>query len=146
MTVTLNRREFTAVLSGIVIAFAMPGAAEAAEAQGARMPAMLAANKRLDAWLRVDPVGTVSVYTGRVELGQGNTTALAQIVAEELDIGFERIRMIPVDTNRSPNEGVTAGSNSIEAGGAALRSAAAEARVLLVQLAAQKLNVPAEQL
>ena len=94
---------------------------------------MLAANRRLDAWLRIDPVGTVTVYTGRVELGQGNLTALAQIVAEELDIAFERVRMIPVDTMRSPNEGTTAGSNSIEAGGAALRAAAAEARAIRAQ-------------
>jgi CO/xanthine dehydrogenase Mo-binding subunit len=142
----LTRREFATALGGIVIAFSMaPRVAEAAE-QGPRLPGMLAANKRLDSWLRVDPVGTVTVFSGRVELGQGNTTALAQIAAEELDIAFMRVRMIPVDTSRSPNEGVTAGSNSIEAGGAALRAAAAEARVLLVQLAAQKLNAPADQL
>jgi CO/xanthine dehydrogenase Mo-binding subunit len=107
---------------------------------------MLAANRRLDAWLRVDPVGTVTVYTGRVELGQGNVTALAQIAAEELEIAFERIRMIAVDTNRSPNEGVTAGSNSIEAGGAALRAAAAEARALLRAKAAEKLQVAESEL
>src|SRR5258707_5237626 len=111
-----------------------------------RLPGMLAANPRLDAWLRVDPVGTVTIFTGRVELGQGATTALAQIAAEELDVTMARVRMIPVDTSHSPNEGVTAGSNSIEAGGAALRSAAAEARVILIQHASQHLGVPADQL
>jgi nicotinate dehydrogenase subunit B len=136
----LNRREFAAG-AGLLIAFSMgPQFARGAE-ERSRLPGMLAANKRLDAWLRVDPVGTVTVFTGRVELGQGNTTALAQIAAEELDIGFERIRMIAVDTKRSPNEGVTAGSNSIEAGGAALRAAAAEARVLLRAKAAETLGV-----
>ena len=145
-TSELTRREFTSALGGIVIAFSMAPRLEAAEQGAPRLPGMLAANKRLDSWLRIDPVGTVTVFSGRVELGQGNTTALAQIAAEELDIAFMRIRMIPVDTSRSPNEGVTAGSNSIEAGGAALRAAAAEARVLLVQLAAQKLDVPAEAL
>jgi nicotinate dehydrogenase subunit B len=142
----LNRREFATALAGIVIAFAMPVEAEAAAEGAGRIPAMLAANKRLDAWLRIDPTGTVSVYTGRVELGQGNTTALGQIVAEELEIGFERIRMIPVDTNRSPNEGTTAGSNSMEAGGAALRAAAAEARALLRELAAKKLGIAESEL
>src|SRR6185437_6439050 len=110
------------------------------------LPAMLKTNPRLDSWLRVDPVGTVSVFTGRVELGQGATTALAQIAAEELDVGIVRIRMMPVDTSRSPNEGVTAGSNSIQAGGAALRSAAAEARAILVGRAAQRLGVASDQL
>jgi CO/xanthine dehydrogenase Mo-binding subunit len=143
----LTRREFAQALGGIVIAFSMrPRLAESAEQGPARLPGMLAANKRLDSWLRIDPAGTVTVFSGRVELGQGNSTALAQIAAEELDIAFMRVRMIPVDTSRSPDEGVTAGSNSIEAGGAALRAAAAEARSLLAQLAAQKLGVPVEQL
>ena len=142
----LTRRQFGTALTGLVIAFSMaPRMASAAEGT-ARLPRMLAENKRLDSWLRVDPVGTVTVFTGRVELGQGATTALAQIAAEELDIGFMRVRMIPVDTSRSPNEGVTAGSNSIEAGGAALRSAAAEARSILLERASQHLSVPADQL
>jgi nicotinate dehydrogenase subunit B len=146
MNKALTRREFGAALGGFVIAFSM-GPRLAAAAEGApRLPGTLAANKRLDSWLRVDPVGTVTVFTGRVELGQGATTALAQIAAEELDIVFVRIRMIAVDTAQSPNEGVTAGSNSIEVGGAALRSAAAEARTILVQLASQHLNVPASEL
>jgi CO/xanthine dehydrogenase Mo-binding subunit len=104
-TIHLTRRAFGASLGGLVITFSMmPRIADAAEA-GGRIPAMLAANKRLDGWLRVDGLGQVSVYTGRVELGQGNTTALGQIVAEELDVNFLRIRMIPVDTTMSPNEG-----------------------------------------
>ncbi|HXJ01082.1 MAG TPA: molybdopterin cofactor-binding domain-containing protein [Micropepsaceae bacterium] len=142
----LTRRQFGAALGGLVIAFSMaPRLSEAAES-AARLPGTLEANRRLDAWLRVDEGGTVTVFTGRVELGQGATTALAQIVAEEMDIAFIRIRMIPVDTLRSPNEGVTAGSNSIEVGGAALRSAAAEARAILIDLASQRLGVAPGQL
>jgi len=113
---------------------------------GAAAPGTLAANRRLDSWLRIDPLGTVTVYSGRVELGQGNVTALAQIVAEELDIALERVRMIPADTTRSPNEGVTAGSNSIEAGGAALRAAAAEARSIVLAKAAEHLSAPPDKL
>src|SRR5207237_3087922 len=94
----LSRRDFATGLSGIVIAFAMWPSAGVAQPAGQRLPGALDANRRVDAWLRVDPTGTVTVYTGRVELGQGNTTALGQIAAEELDIGFERIRMIAVDT------------------------------------------------
>jgi CO/xanthine dehydrogenase Mo-binding subunit len=142
---TMNRREFGQAMSGLVIAFSMaPALARAAE--NARLPGTLAANKRLDSWLHIDPQGIVSVHTGRVELGQGNTTALGQIVAEELDIGFNRIDMIAVDTKSSPNEGVTAGSNSIEAGGAALRAAAAEARAILLAAAAEKLSAMPDKL
>ena len=100
----MSRREFGASLAGILVAFSMAPTLSLAAETGRGLPAMLATNRRLDAWLRIDPVGTVTVYTGRVELGQGNTTALAQIVADELDITLERVRMIPVDTMRSPNE------------------------------------------
>jgi CO/xanthine dehydrogenase Mo-binding subunit len=142
----MNRREFGASLAGVVIAFSMAPAVSLAAEGGRGMPAMLANNRRLDAWLRIDPVGTVTVYTGRVELGQGNTTALAQIVADELDVTLERVRMIPVDTMRSPNEGTTAGSNSIEAGGAALRAASAEARAIVLKRAGERLSAPADTL
>jgi CO/xanthine dehydrogenase Mo-binding subunit len=142
----LSRREFGAGLAGILVAFSMTPALSLAAETVRGLPAMLTANRRLDAWLRIDPLGTVTVYTGRVELGQGNITALAQIVAEELDIAFERVRMIPVDTMRSPNEGTTAGSNSIEAGGAALRMAAAEARAIVLKRAGERLMAPADSL
>src|SRR5712672_717576 len=142
----LTRREFGGALSGLVIAFSMAPRASAGAESAPRLPGTLEQNRRLDSWLRIDPAGTVTIFTGRVELGQGATTALAQIAAEELDVTMMRVRMIPVDTNHSPNEGVTAGSNSIEAGGAALRSGAAEARAILIQHASQRLGVPADQL
>jgi nicotinate dehydrogenase subunit B len=82
------------------------------------------------------------VFTGKVELGQGAITALAQITAEELDVKFERIRMRPTDTAHSPNESYTAGSASVEVGGAALRYAAADARASLLEMAAAKMRVP----
>jgi nicotinate dehydrogenase subunit B len=141
-TQDITRRQFTGALGGLVIGFSMAPRLTLAAENAARLPAMLAANPHLDGWLRIDPTGTVSVFTGRVELGQGATTALGQIVAEELDVDMRRIRMIPVDTSRSPNEGATAGSNSMEAGGAALRAAAAQARAILVERAAQRLGAP----
>jgi CO/xanthine dehydrogenase Mo-binding subunit len=111
-----------------------------------KRPADLQNNKRLDSWLRINPDGTVDVFTGKVELGQGNTTALAQITAEELDVAFERIRMGSADTSHSPDESYTAGSASIEAGGSALRYAAADARATLLEMAAAKLCVPIDGL
>lgn len=111
-----------------------------------KLPGNLNANRRLDRWLRVNRDGTVTVFPGKVEIGQGILTALAQIVAEELDVALERVRLAPADTSYSPDEGVTSGSQSITDGGIALRYAAAEARFLLLQRAAARLGVSLEQL
>ncbi|HSC94658.1 MAG TPA: molybdopterin cofactor-binding domain-containing protein [Burkholderiales bacterium] len=111
-----------------------------------KLPGSLNANRRLDRWLRVNRDGTVTVFPGKVEIGQGILTALAQIVAEELDVALERIRLAPTDTTYSPDEGMTSGSQSITDGGTALRYASAEARDLLLQRAAAKLGVSLERL
>lgn len=105
------------------------------------LPPSLRANPRLDTWLRVDRSGIVEVRSGKVELGQGVLTALAQIVAEELDIDVGRIRMVAADTTRSPNEGYTAASVSVQQSGAALRAASAEARGIYLDRAATCLGV-----
>ena len=110
------------------------------------LPGSLDSNRRLDRWLRINRNETVTVYPGKVEIGQGILTALTQIVAEELDVSLERIRLAPTDTSYSPDEGVTSGSRSIQEGGNALRHAAAEARELLLDRAAAKLGVSLEQL
>ena len=111
-----------------------------------KLPGSLQNNRRLDRWLTVNADGTVTVHTGKVEIGQGILTALTQIVAEELDVAIGRIRLVTADTAHSPDEGVTSGSRSIEEGGIALRHAAAEARDLFVQEAARRLGVSLEQL
>ena len=100
----------------------------------------------LDAWLRINADGSATIFTGKVELGQGILTALAQIAAEELDLPLARITMISGDTAQTPDEGQTAGSQSIEYGGTAIRLACAEARALLVGQAAKRLGQPAESL
>jgi nicotinate dehydrogenase subunit B len=141
-----SRRDFGRAAAGLVFFFAMKPSALNAQPDNAQIPVDLQANKRLDAWLRIDPDGAVEVFTGKVELGQGNTTALAQIAADELDVAFERIRMLPADTAHSPNEAYTAGSASIEASGSALRYAAADARASLLETAAAKLDVPVDRL
>jgi CO/xanthine dehydrogenase Mo-binding subunit len=100
----------------------------------------------LDAWLRIDADGSVTIFAGKVELGQGILTALAQIAAEELNLPLARVAMISGDTGRTPDEGYTSGSQSIEYGGTAIRLACAQARAMLLAAAAGKLNVSAEQL
>ena len=97
-------------------------------------------NKLIDSWIRLDAEGYLTVLSGKQELGQGIKTALIQIAAEELDIHPDRCRIINSDTGQTANEGFTAGSNSVEGSGKAIRNAAAEARLYLLKLAAQKWN------
>jgi len=111
-----------------------------------RLPGGLHFNRRLSQWLRFLPDGTIDVRSGKVEIGQGITTALAQIAAEELDVRIERIRMATASTAGSPDEGVTSGSLSIQESGTALRYACAEARAIYLEAAAKRLGVAAESL
>ena len=106
-----------------------------------RLPGNLEINRRLAQWLRIRPDGIVEVSPGKVEIGQGIHTALAQIVADELDIDLARVRCVRPSTAGSPNEGVTSGSLSIQDSGGALRQAAAEARAIYLGVAAQRLGV-----
>ena len=108
----------------------------------AALPPSLAANPRLGDWLRVLPGGVVEVRSGKVELGQGVLTALAQVAAEELDVDVARVRMIAAVTGISPDEGTTAGSLSIQHSGAALRVACAEARAIYLGVAAGRWEMP----
>jgi len=94
------------------------------------LPNVLADNPQLDRWLNFATPDRIELATGRVELGQGVLTAMTQIAAEELDVRFERITIRSGDTDRTPNEGYTAGSQSMQAGGIALRTACAETRAV----------------
>src|SRR6267378_2716189 len=100
------------------------------------VPPLLAANPRLDRWVGFPAPGRVTVSTGRVEIGQGVLTAMLQIAAEELDVAPERILLQTGDTDLTPNEGYTAGSQSIQFGGVAMRLACAEVRGLFLDHAA----------
>jgi len=93
-----------------------------------------------NAYLRIGEDGRVTCYTGKIEMGQGIVTALAQILAEELEVPFDSVDMVMGDTRLCPWDGGTNGSRSIKYFGPALRSAGAEAREVLIQLAAEKLQ------
>ena len=97
---------------------------------------------RLDRWLRVSREGHVTLSPGKVEIGQGILTVLAQICADELDIGVDRVRLVPADTALSPNEGVTSGSLSVSDCGMSVRQVAAEARALFLAEAARQFSRP----
>ncbi len=145
--VALSRRQLGQGAGALVLGFSLlPRALAQAPAQPPRLPGSLNDARRLDAWLRINADGTVAVFTGKCELGQGIRTALAQIVAEELDVSLGRLDVVTADTAHTPDEGYTSGSQSIEYSGAALRAVAAEARQILLGLAAAKLGTPAERL
>ena len=108
----------------------------------------LAGPSQIDDWIRFNEDRSVTIFSGKVELGQGISTALAQIAADELDIAFERVRVVNADTARTPDEGGTTGSRSLETSGVAIRRAAAEARHHLLSLAYEQLDslTPAQDL
>src|SRR3954451_5152344 len=153
MTVSVNRRDFAKGLGGIVLAFTLDPALAQQQQQPQPqpqrqqpLPGSLNGNRMLDAWIRINADGTATVFTGKVELGQGIVTALDQIAAEELDLPLARATMIQGDTGRTPNEGVTSGSQSIENSGTALRLAAAEVVQIMRELAAPRLDAHAGEL
>jgi CO/xanthine dehydrogenase Mo-binding subunit len=102
--------------------------------------------KQVDTWLAIHADNTTTVYIGFAELGQGASTALLQIAAEELDVDMSQIKTVRLDTNVTPNQGGTYSSAAIARGGPQLRAAAAEARQALLALAAKKLDAPADRL
>src|SRR5205807_2028668 len=97
----LTRRDFTAALGGIVLSFSLVPKVVFGQ-DPARLPGSLQTNRTLDAWLRINADGGVTVFTGKVELGQGIVTALAQIAAEELEVPLARVTMISGDTGQVP--------------------------------------------
>jgi nicotinate dehydrogenase subunit B len=105
------------------------------------LPASLTRNPELDRWVRVLDGGRIRIVSGKVELGQGILTALIAIAADELDVAPSRIELAATITGQAPNEMLTAGSRSIEDSGAALRQACAQARLVMLEKAAQRLGV-----
>src|SRR5258708_2766884 len=110
------------------------------------LPGPLADNPSLDRWVAFQADGSVMISAGRVEIGQGVLTAMAQIAADERDVAPESIRVRSGDTDLTPNEGYTAGSQSIQFGGIALRQACAEVRALFLDAAARALGCAASEL
>src|SRR5260370_37520466 len=106
-----------------------------------RLPVSLAANPVLSSWVRSSSEGHVTVSPGKVEIGQGIVTALAQIAADELDVDIGRVQMVRASTVGSPNEGVTSGSLSVQQSGRAIRYACAEIRQIFLDAAADRLGV-----
>jgi nicotinate dehydrogenase subunit B len=142
-----SRRAFLAG-GGLVVSFSLlPHSVSAQAPQPGRpkLPGSLDKTPMLDAWIRIDADGTITVFTGKAELGQGIKTALLQIAGEELIVAPEAIHLVTADTALTPDEGYTAGSHSMQDSGTAIRHAAAQTRALLIGAAAARWQRPAER-
>ena len=139
--VQLSRLSRRAVLKGgaLTVAFALTGVPTRTSRKAAAATRLLDP-KEVDAFLAVNADGTVTVFCGKVDLGQGLRIAIPQIAAEELGIGFDKISYVEGDTALTPDQGRTSGSNGIQRGGMQIRQAAATARKALIELAAKRLN------
>ena len=146
----LDRRTFLGAAGGLLVSVARRPAHAAeqggAPAPAAPLPGSLKETPLLDAWVHIAPDGHVTVFTGKAELGQGIATALLQIAAEQLSLLPAEINLVTADTARTPNEGFTAGSHSMQDSGTAIMHAAAQVRALLTQAAATEWSLPPEQL
>ncbi len=139
------RRDFLkgagALIVGFSIAKTIGGSATAMEIGPYGPP-----EDQVDSWIAIGEDGHATLFTGCCELGTGSSTGLMQVMAEELDVPFERVRLFGPDTNRTPDQFVSSGSRTISAHSRPIRQAAAEARAALVEMAAKHLTVPVEQL
>src|SRR5258708_39834394 len=109
----LSRRHVTQSCGVVLATFALPSPSVFGQVP-ANVPFSLRNNRKLEGWFRLEADGTVTVFTGKAELGQGILTALAQIAAEELDVGLDKIRMVSADTSLGPDEQYTFASQSVE--------------------------------
>jgi CO/xanthine dehydrogenase Mo-binding subunit len=142
----VHRRRFLQGLGSLTLSFAVPFDVALAQAAAPKRAGDLKTSPRLSAWLRINADGTVTLMVGKVELGQGILTAVTQICADELDVALERVRIVSGDTALVPNEGTTAGSQSMPGCAPAVQQASAEVRRILLDLAAAKLASPATTL
>jgi nicotinate dehydrogenase subunit B len=145
-----SRRAMLKAGGALVVSIGMPIGLDTvldigqAFAQGATRPPLMP--DQLSSYIAVNADGTVSAFFGKMDMGQGLFVAIGQIVAEELDVAFKAVTVIMGDTATSVNQGGASGSTGIQRGGVQMRMAAAEARRVLVEMAAEKLKLPAADL
>lgn len=140
----MKRRSFVKLLGGGIFIFFQPWPVFDLLSMPAEQARSL--TKDYNAFLQIAEDGTVSCFTGKIEMGQGAITSLAQLMADELNVPFERVKMVMGDTDLCPYDAGTWGSQTTQTFGPAMRAAAAEARSIMVDLAAGQLGVPASQL
>src|SRR5215813_12691658 len=144
MNIIPSRRDMLKGGGALVVSFSLVPLGDAhAQGAAAAKPVVLT---EVDSFLAIDARGTVTVYSGKVDLGTGTDTALRQIAAEELDVALGKVNLITGDTTLTPDQGKTWGSLTIQVGGVQIRNAAATARGALLDEAAKRLNAKMEDL
>lgn len=136
---TVSRRSLLQGSGALVVAFSLGGPARSQGGTGRGKPNELT---KVDSFLSIDAKGDVTLFTGKVDLGTGVRTAMAQIAADELDIPMARVTVVQGDTDLTPDQGPTYSSLSIQKGGLEVRRAAATARARLLAVAGERLGVP----
>jgi nicotinate dehydrogenase subunit B len=135
---SFSRRALLKSGGALIVSFSLPGVARAAAARGdAAGPPDPSA---IDSWIAIHADNTATIYFGKIEMGQGNTTGMLQIAGEELGLDISQMTPVRGDTNVTPDQGATSSSTSIEYGGPEVRAAAAAARHTMFLLAAKKLS------
>jgi CO/xanthine dehydrogenase Mo-binding subunit len=146
----LDRRRVLAGGGALIVSFSLGNAFAQNQSPAAPPPPSLPGSLKgapfLDSWIRIDADGSITVFTGKAELGQGVKTALQQIAAEQLDVAFESLKLLTADTSLTANEGYTSGSQSMQNSGTAILNAAAQVRAILMAVAARRLDQPEENL
>ena len=140
----MKRRSFVKLLGGGIFIFFQPW--DIFNLSDLALPQGRSLTKDYNAFLQIAEDGTVSCFTGKIEMGQGAITSLPQMMADELNVPLEKVKMVMGDTDLCPYDAGTWGSQTTQTFGPAMRAAAAEARSVLTDLAATKLGVPAAQL
>jgi nicotinate dehydrogenase subunit B len=135
-----------ALVLGFSISHSLAQGVDEPRGRGEDLPGSLNKSPLLDSWIRVDADGTVTVFTGKAELGQGIKTALLQVAAEEIEVPLDALRLVTADTGRTSDEEYTAGSHSMQDSGTAIRNAAAQVREILIGEAARRLGVSPDRL
>src|SRR5215468_9215371 len=142
MTIHASRRDVLKGGGALVVSFSLAGVLGETFAQGAKPLALT----EVDSFLAIDAGGVVTLYSGKVDLGTGVATALPQMVADELDVPLNRVKLVQGDTALTPDQGPTWGSLSIQIGGMQLRNAAATAKAALLDEAAKRLGAKQDEL
>src|SRR5512145_2225653 len=141
-TLETTRRAFVLGTGALVVSFSLTPRDALAQAA----PPKPVALDQVDSFLAIHRDGTVTMYTGKVDLGTGLRIALPQMVAEELDVALDKVRLVEGDTALTPDQGPTWGSLSIQVAGVQLRQAAAKARKALIDMGVQETGMPSVDL
>ena len=147
MTNTINRRSLLKASAGaLIVGFSLDATLARSGNGPALRPAKAVAKDLVDAFISLEPNGKVTIFVGKVDLGTGTKTAMAQMAADELDVAFEQIEMVMGDTATTPDQWMTGANLTIAQGGGELRKACATARAALLARASSKLGAPVDQL